>query len=117
MPDNQFWRDASGRLTFGMFRPPADSYLAVRDSIVTTFHLSPHNALVSNGVDIVFQDFQRGDQIVGLEWDNWTGFTLVAKNPASETLVQDIATWLLQSHWASMSSDGELGTAPKSTPG
>jgi hypothetical protein len=80
MPDNQFWRDASGRLTFEMFRAPADSYRAIRDAIVATFHLSPHGALATNGWEIVFRDYQRGEQVVGLEWDNWTGFTVVAAN-------------------------------------
>jgi hypothetical protein len=72
---------------------------------VETFNLAPHAALVTNGWDIVFQDFRRGEQVVGLEWDNWTGFTVVAKTPASEPLVQDIAAWLLQSRWVAVNDE------------
>jgi hypothetical protein len=100
MPDNQFWRDASGRLTFEMFRARADSYPAICEAVERTFGLVPHTALVTNGCDIMFIDYHRGDQVVGLEWDTWSGFTVVAKIPDAESLVQDIAAWLLQSEWA-----------------
>jgi hypothetical protein len=112
MPDRRFWHDASGRLIFGMSRTPADRYQAICHAIAATFHLSPHNALVSNGWDIVFQDYKCDEQIVSLEWDNWTGFIVVAKTPGSEVLVQNIAAWLLQSHWVSPSNPARPGTAP-----
>ena len=99
MPDNQYFRDASQRLTFEMFELPADSYRAVCGEIVDGFGLVPDNELV-NGWDVVFQDYRQGEQIVGLEWDNWSGFIVVAKTPSSEPLVQEIGAWLLQSKWA-----------------
>jgi hypothetical protein len=99
-PDTQFWRNASGRLTFDMFRVPADDYRAVRDALIEAFSLAPNSAKVTNGWDIAFQDFRRGEQVVGLEWDNWTGFTVVAKTPDAEPLVKEMAAWLLQSPWA-----------------
>lgn len=102
MADNQFCRDASDRLTFEMFRVPADSYCAVRDALVDSFRLVPDNPLVTNGFDIVFQDFRRGELAVGLEWDNWSGFIVTAKTPESEPLVQEIASWLLGSFWANL---------------
>jgi hypothetical protein len=103
MPDNQFWRDASERLTFGMFAVPADSYRAIYSDVAATFQLLPHDVMVTNGWNIVFQDYRRGEQVVGLEWDNWTGFCVGAKTPASEPLVQEIAAWLLESPWAKIS--------------
>ena len=111
MPDNQIRRDASGRLTFEMFHVSADSYRAVRDAVVSAFQLEPETAPVTNGCDIVFQDFRRGEHVVGLEWDNWTGFTVVAKTPASESIVRDIAAWLLQSEWATLANTTEPGAA------
>jgi hypothetical protein len=102
VPDNQFWRDASGRLTFEMFRASADSYRAMCSSLVNAFQLVPDTPLVSNGWDIVFQDYRCGEQIVGLEWDNWSGFTVVAKTSETEPLVQEIAAWLLQSQWGTV---------------
>ena len=100
MPDNQFYRDASGRLTFEMFRISIQSYPSICSAVVANFKLVPNNALITNGYDIVFQDYSCADQVVGLEWDNWTGFTVVAKSQGSESLVQDIAAWLVQSEWA-----------------
>ena len=95
MPDNLLQRDASGRLTFEMFRLPADEYPAASASVAKEFGLAQRTSLVI-GLDVMFQDYQRGEQLVGLEWDIWSGFMVVAKNPASESLVRDIAVWLLQ---------------------
>jgi hypothetical protein len=102
MPDNRFWRNASGRLVFEMDRIPADSYRVICDAIVAKFRLTPHNDLVTNGHDICFQDYRRDEQIEGLKWDNWTGFTVVALTEGSESLIEDVAAWLQQSEWASI---------------
>lgn len=98
IPDNRFQRDASGRLTFNLFRVSCGSYRVICEAVAAAFGLSPETSL-TDGPDVVFQDYRLCDQIVGLEWDNWAGFTVVAKNPASESLVRDIATWLLRSDW------------------
>jgi hypothetical protein len=100
MPDNQYWRDASGRLTFEMFRVPADSYRHLSMVLAAMFDLVPEGGPVTNGYDIAFRDYRRGGQVVELAWDNWTGFTVVAMNPDSEPLVQEIGDWLLKSAWA-----------------
>lgn len=99
MPDNHYWRDASGRLTFEMFRIPPDRYPAICSAIAAAFKLSPERALVTNGVDIVFQAYRRGEQVIELAWDNWMGFTVCAKTPNAEPLTQEIGAWLLQSMW------------------
>lgn len=107
MSDNSFHRDASGRLTFEMFNVPADSYPAVCKDLVAALHLVPVGTLVTDFLSIVFQDYQRGSQVVGLEWDNWSGFMVVAKTVESEPLVQSIAEWLLGSKWAKATSNAE----------
>src|SRR5262249_30748926 len=112
VPDNSFHRDASGRLTFEMFNVPADSYPAVCKDLVAALHLVPIRTLVTDFRSIVFQDYQRGSQVVGLEWDNWSGFIVVAKTPESEPLVQSIAEWLLGSKWATVTSNAEQSVAP-----
>jgi hypothetical protein len=89
----RFWRDASGRLTFDLPGVEATDYPAVSRGLVKAFALGPHGSLVV-GLDEMFMDFRRGEQVVGLEWDVWTGFTVVAKSEASESLVRDIAAWL-----------------------
>lgn len=117
MPDNSFHRDASGRLTFEMFNVPADSYRAVCNDLVAALHLVSVGTVVTDFLDIVFQDYRRGSQVVGLEWDNWSGFIVVAKTPESEQLVQSVAEWLLGSKWATITSNAEPGAAPDAPQG
>ena len=100
MSDDKYWRDASGRFTFSMLHVPAVGYREVCMAISKTFQLIPMNTLVSNSVDIIFQDYRLGEQVVGLEWDNWMGFTVVSKTPTSESLVREIGAWLSKSQWA-----------------
>jgi hypothetical protein len=111
VPDNSFHRDASGRLTFEMFNVPADSYPAICNDLVAALHLVPVGTLVTDFLSIVFRDYQRGSQVAGLEWDNWSGFIVVAKTPESEPLVQAIAKWLLSSKWVTIASSAEPGAA------
>lgn len=112
MPDNSFHRDASGRLTFEMFSVPAGNYPAVCSDLVGALQLVPVGSLVSDFLSTVFQDYERGSQVVGLEWDNWSGFIVVAKTVESESLVQAIAEWLLRSKWATVTSSAEPNVAP-----
>ena len=102
MPDNQYLRDASGRLCFEMFLVPACSYDAVTQDIAAKFELVFHNSLVSSILGYAFQDYRSGEHVVGLEWDNWTGFSVVAKTPESEVLLREIGSWLLESPWANL---------------
>jgi len=46
------------------------------------------------GPDQLFWDFQRGNQVVGFDWDVWMQFMIVAKSEVSEPLVHEIAAWL-----------------------
>ena len=103
---NQFWRIAAGRLAFSLGRVSADSYRSLCKEVAETFELSARPGLISNGYDIVFQDYLRGDQIVSLEWDNWMGFLVVAQTTESEPMVQEIGNWLLKSKWATETSSG-----------
>ena len=93
MPRERFWRDSSGRLTVD--QPGIDSaqYPAVCRAIANAFSLAP-NADFLVGPDQVFSEFRRGDEIVGMDWDNWMEFMVFAKTPAAETLVREIGSWL-----------------------
>jgi hypothetical protein len=102
------WRDSSGRLTFDLPHVEAVAYPEVCRGIVNEFGLTPVDEIVV-GLDEVFWNFRRGDQVVGLEWDIWMQFMIVAKSEASEPLVRDIATWLGSSQWAGASKDGSCG--------
>jgi hypothetical protein len=73
---------------------------AISAALVSAFGLVPAGELVTNGCDIVFRDYRRGEEAVELAWDNWTDYTVVAKTPESEQLVREMVSWLSRSQWA-----------------
>jgi hypothetical protein len=91
-----FWRDGSGRLTFDLPGVQATDYPAVCRGIADALGLTPAGEFVI-GPDQMFWDFRRGDQVVGLDWDVWMDFMIVAQSVESESLVQEIAAWLSSS--------------------
>ena len=86
-------RDSSNRLTYDFSKIEIKHYLKVTKKIIQHFKLEESGQLV-NGLDETFQDFKLGRFIVGLEWDIWSGYIVVAKNIESETLVKDIASYV-----------------------
>jgi hypothetical protein len=103
MPDNQFLRDASERLTFELFRVPCSDYPAVCADVVAAFGLQLHTLPIA-GLDQVFGAFRKGEQIVELAWDNWSGFIVTALNTEAEPLVREIGAFFESSpSWASVS--------------
>ena len=67
MPDNSFHRDATGRLTFEMFRLPADSYPAVCTDLMASLHFVSIGTLVTDFLSILFQDYSRESQILRID--------------------------------------------------
>jgi hypothetical protein len=96
MSDERFWRDASGRLTFDTPLVESADYAAACRSLADTFGLAPVGT-PAIGPDQMFWDFQRNEQIVGLDWDIWMGFMVVAKTEGAEPLVREIAALLSSS--------------------
>ncbi len=85
------WRDASERLTYSV--ADHNGYDDLKNEIVRKFHLRFHSDRVC-GLDVVFQDFAYEDSIIGIEWDNWSGFMVVAVNAEAEELVKKIGKYL-----------------------
>jgi hypothetical protein len=104
MSANSFHIDASGRLTFEMFDVPGASYPEICRELCDALKLTPAGTLVTDFGSTIFQDYRQDSKVVGLEWDNWSGFIVVAKTPDSEQLVREIAERLLQSKWAMISN-------------
>jgi hypothetical protein len=50
-------------------------------------------------LDQVFGEFRRGEQIVELAWDNWSGFIVTAQNSEAGPLVREIGAFLEASPW------------------
>ena len=97
-PRQNFWRDNSGRLTFDLPGVAAEDYPAVCRGLANGLGLTPEEGLII-GLEQMFWDFARGDQRVGLDWDIWMDFMVVAKTENSEPLVQEIAAWLMANNW------------------
>lgn len=83
-----------------MHHVPADNYSQICQALSEAMHLVPCSALVSDGLgEVCFQEYRRGEQTVGLEWDIWSGFMVAASSTESEPLVQEVADWLSKSEW------------------
>lgn len=86
-------RDNSQRLTVDFHGIDAGSYENVTADIVAKFELEVAGAKTS-GLDEVFQVFKRGSDMIGLEWDNWSGYIVNAKSKSAEPLVREIAGYI-----------------------
>ena len=86
-------RDNSGRLTFGFKTILAGMCSKITKSVVAEFSLDPAGG-ETVGLNEVFQDFKRGNDVVGLEWDNWSGYIVNAKVTSAEPLAREIAGYV-----------------------
>ena len=86
-------RDYSGRLTYEIYDFPSERYTIQKKKIAKEFRLIPFGITI-NGLDETFQTYIRGLNRVGIEWDIWSGFIVVAKNKGAETLVKEICCYL-----------------------
>ncbi len=85
--------NASNQLTFDFDKINLSSYKKITYSIVNHFDLKPSGKLIV-GLDEMFQEFTSGNSSIGLEWDNWSGYTIVAKNQEAEALLREIAKYI-----------------------
>ena len=86
---SKFGRDASKRLTYEIYPLESGDYAKIRQQLIKKFALKSIDEAVV-GFDEIFQDFYHGDVVIGIEWDIWSGFVVVAKNPEAEELVKKI---------------------------
>jgi len=89
----QEYRDASRRLIIDFYDIDALRYRSITKSVVKQFQLEPAGELII-GLDEMFQEFQKEDLRVGLEWDIWSGFIVVAKTESAEDLVREIGAFI-----------------------
>lgn len=88
-----FWRDSRELLIFDAQGVAPKDYPSLCRRIADAFGLAPAGDLIV-GPDQMFWDFRRGELVVGLDWDNWMEFMVVARSTAAEPLLRDIADWL-----------------------
>ncbi|MEQ8854122.1 hypothetical protein [Gimesia sp.] len=85
--------DASRRLTIDFYDIDSLRYPTITKSVVRLFQLEPAGELTI-GLYEMFQDYQCERQIVGLEWDPWPGYIVVAKTESAEDLVREIGAFI-----------------------
>jgi hypothetical protein len=93
MTEPHLYRDSTDRLCFDDFSVEMVDYPAACAAIQAAFDLHRPDPPIINGVDVIFQGYCRGDQIIELAWDNSSGLIVTAKTPGSEPLVREIAAW------------------------
>ena len=86
-------RDNSGRLTTSAFRFPKLLYRFVAWKIAKKYKLKKSGPLLK-GVDELAQIYADQNYNIAIEWDNWTGFTVVALDEDSEELIKEIDSYL-----------------------
>lgn len=87
-------RDASQRLAVELCSLPINAYPEVCIQIAAAFGLSCCGELITNGIDVIINDFSSVQFDVEIAWDNWSGLVVTAKTPASEPLIHQICKWL-----------------------
>jgi len=86
-------RNTSHQLTIDFNKIEAKMYSKITSDIVRKYDLEMSNKLVTN-LNEKFQAFKFGAAIIGLEWDNWSGYIVSAKNKEAESLVKEIAAFI-----------------------
>ena len=86
-------RDSSDRLTFDFRNIESGQYSKITSEVVTQFDLEVSGKKTCS-LDEVFQDFKRGNEVIGLEWDNWSGYIVNAKSKSAEPTVREIAGYI-----------------------
>jgi len=72
-PTGKYHRDSSDRLCFEMLDVDAIDYPKYVSRIVERFELKPNSELVI-GRDQLIGGYSDGENSIGLDWDNWSGF-------------------------------------------
>ena len=88
-----FARDASNRYTYESWDVPGNRYYELRKRVVKEFKLIPFGFTMGTS-DEIFKTYLKGLNRIGIEWDIWSGFIVVAKNRKVEELVHKIGLYL-----------------------
>jgi hypothetical protein len=86
-------RNASNQFTFDFIKIEYKLYSSITNDVVAKFEMEPATELVT-GLNEKFQEFKSGSAVIGLEWDNWSGYIVSAKNVEAEQLAEKIANFI-----------------------
>lgn len=93
MLEEKLIRDNSGRLTTSVSRWPKLLYRFVSWKLAKKYNLKKSGSPLK-GVDEVAQSYMNEKYNISIEWDIWTGLTVVALDKKSEDLIKEIDCYL-----------------------
>lgn len=91
--NGKFIRDDTNRLNFELSEINVNRYKDICEKIISNFEAKKVNNAV-NGLDEVLQDFLINGKMISIEWDNWSGLTVIAKEKNAESIVREIGRFL-----------------------
>lgn len=86
-------RYRSGQLTIDFQRIESGEYSKITEAVVAEFDLEPASPKTA-GLDEISQKFRKGNEVVSLEWDIWSGYIVGAEMKTAEPLVREIAIYI-----------------------
>lgn len=86
-------KDSTGRTTINFDSIESDMYSSITSAVVSRFRLEVVTKKVT-GLNEIFQSFKLDNEIVSLEWDNWSGYAVSAKSKSAEPLGRKIAGYI-----------------------
>jgi hypothetical protein len=88
--------NSNQRLTIELFDISRKNYSFLSSLLAKKFNLIPSDNLIDS-FDEIFQTFTDTNKKynINLEWDNWSGYIIVANDTESEKLINKIYAWLL----------------------
>jgi len=87
------YRDSSNRLTVAIEGAPSLAYRLVSWKLKRKFKLKKRGVL-NKTFDEKFQEYEKDGVSVSIDWDIWSGFTVTALTPESESIVNEIGEYL-----------------------
>jgi len=87
--------DYSNRYMIEIENIDINEYHILLSKLIIEFQLEPKGNKII-GYDEQFQYYIFDKYIISMEYDIWTGFTIVSQNEYSKTLVDKIYTWLIE---------------------
>ena len=89
-------RNSNHRLTIELFSISRKNYSFLSSLLEKNFNLVASDNLIDS-FDEIFQTYTSTNKKynINLEWDNWSGYIIVANDIESEKLINEIYNWLL----------------------
>ncbi len=89
----KFYEAANSHKTYEIFNASSDILNEIGQILVSRFGCTELDLPVI-GLDVVISKCQQGNIELGLGWDNWSGFYILANSIEGDKLVEEIGAYL-----------------------